>query len=242
MEIVALIGFIFLIVFIALVSIEPIKAKQNRENNALFVSNKARATGLMADRMVEHKEFVLLIDNTQKKWLIKNGNYESRVFNYNDLNNYEIYEDGETIMRGHTQGRAGSVLVGGALLGPVGAIAGASRKKKNTTKSVSTCKTLQLRIQVNDVSKPEIVIDFIKPNWGIEKNTTAYKGALESAKSAAASLSFMQNDIENTVLPLNPSANESIEERLKYLTNLYEKGLLTEQEYSDKRKELIGQL
>lgn len=50
-----------------------------------------------------------------------------KVCSFQDVNDFELKEDGETVI----SGKLGSALVGGVLLGGIGAIAGASGKKKN---------------------------------------------------------------------------------------------------------------
>ena len=49
-----------------------------------------------------------------------------KVCSFQDVNDFEIKEDGETAI----SGKLGSALVGGVLLGVIGAIAGASEKSK----------------------------------------------------------------------------------------------------------------
>lgn len=76
----------------------------------------------------------LKIDDNNKTWIVPiKKNYVERnvtVFNFDEIIDYELIEDGETI----SKGGLGGAVVGGALLGGVGAaVGGVTGKKKNKT-------------------------------------------------------------------------------------------------------------
>lgn len=99
---------------------------------------KLRVTEL---KFMGQKNFILIRKD-------KDGNYYFSAKQDDDAEKYtfEGYEwaganlTTHTKTKGKNKGRAGSSLVGGALLGPIGAIAGASRGKKHNSESVSEIK------------------------------------------------------------------------------------------------------
>lgn len=188
----------------------------------------------------------LYLDNDSKKWFIKQGKYDSspKMYSYSDLIEFEVYEDGDSIAKGttkgKTKGKGGHALVGGLLFGPVGAIVGASgkRKTKEVTKTITQeyCKILQVRIKVNDIAKPEIIIPLIE--FQTKKDSFTYNSRFNTAKELAANLAFIQENAE--FLEADLSNDDSLADELEKLHSLMQKGILTEEEFSVKKKQLLG--
>ena len=74
-----------------------------------------------------------------------------KVCSYKDINDFELKEDGETII----SGKSGSALVGGALFGGVGAVVGASGKRTAKNK----CTSSDLTIYINDLNEPVLTFN-----------------------------------------------------------------------------------
>ncbi len=82
----------------------------------------------------------------------------ARVIGYSDLVGSEIHEDGHTITQASRASQAGGMLVGGLLLGRVGAIVGGL---SGTTRSKSKVQRIDLRLIVNDTQSPVHVVNFL---------------------------------------------------------------------------------
>ena len=178
--------FVMLAIFILIIVVCVVAAKKTSEKNKQF-SEKLKALGFSESKRIESGGNILFVDDVTKKWCLKSG-FESvpKIYNYSDLNEFEVYEDGESIAKG----RMGSALVGGLLFGVVGAVVGGSRSKSIK----NTCSVLQLRIRINDLNCPEKIINFITTKT--KKDSILYKSNFETAKNMAATLSYIQNQVQ----------------------------------------------
>ena len=124
------------------------------------------------------------VDDINKKWcVIFPDGRDTIIYNYNDLLEYEVYEDGNCIL----QGKSGSAVVGGLLFGATGAVIGASGQRN----MVNTCRVLQVRISVNNLVQSEQVINIIqKPTT---KQSIVYTTAIEKAKEIVSVLNYIKN-------------------------------------------------
>jgi len=175
-----------LIIVIAIVLI-VFGIKTGIKSNKEF-SEKLKATGFIESKCVVANGNTLSVDDVSKQWYLKTAkDIYPKIYKYADLNEFEVYEDGESIAKG----RAGSALVGGLLFGVVGAVVGGSRSKKSN----NICSVLQLRVRVNDLQNPEKIINFISTK--IKKDSSIYKTNSEKAKNMAATLSFILNQAQS---------------------------------------------
>lgn len=129
---------------------------------------------------------MIFIDDTNKKWAYqKNLNSALQIFDYKDLLSFEVYENGDSVM----QGKIGGTILGGLTFGVAGALVGGGGNRKIT----EYCSSLQVRITVNSLESPEIIISFVRTKT--PKNGFVYKGAINQAKSLAATLTYIQKQV-----------------------------------------------
>ena len=178
----------------------------------------------------------LLIDNQNKKFIYQKGKKYSKTYSFSDLINYEVYENGKS----QVQGRAGSALIGGAFFGLGGAIAGGSRSRSIN----ETCNQLKLILRVNDFNCPEIVIIYVN-NVDVDKNSSIYKKMKNNLQSVCSMLEYMLNEhtLEQSSAvkqeEKNP-VNTSSKEQLKELKEMLDDGLITQEDYEKKKKQILG--
>lgn len=164
----------------------------------------------------------------------------NRVYAYEDLISYELIEDDTQI----SSGGAGAALVGGALFGAAGGIAGAVVGKK---KGKGVVENMFLQISVDDIKMPSVIITFIsKPT---KKKSGAYRSALSAAREAMACLDVILRDVnrlegtgvdsESADAPV-PEAPTDFTAQLERLAGLYERGLLTEEEFAAQKARILG--
>lgn len=91
----------------------------------------------------------------------KNLMSKVKVCSYKDINDFELKEDGQTII----SGKSGSALVGGALFGGVGAVIGASGKRTATNK----CTSSELTIYINDLNEPVLTFNIFDSTYVLLK-------------------------------------------------------------------------
>ena len=182
-------------------------------------------------------ENYLYLDENRKKiciptGLIKKKFDSTRVFNYSDILNYELLEDGNSV----SKGGVGRALVGGALFGDVGAIVGGSTGRKQK----QTCTRLQIKLTLNNIDRPTEYINFIIAE--IRKDNLIYKNAYSSAQKVLSAFDIICNpnskeENRNTETTKN---NKSVPEQIKEYKELLDSGAITEEEYEAKKKQIMG--
>lgn len=176
-----LLGILFIFLSLKYKGVSP--AKERKASVLKFLSERDFQVSKEV-RTGKNLKAILYIDDSNKKFAISLSNKSMSVFNYSDLIDFELNEDGNSI----TKGKGLATVAGGMAFGPLGALAGMSGKRKNE----STCTLLVVRLMVNNLNDPQIVIPFIENE--VKKNTPQYKLMLERAKELSATLSYIDNN------------------------------------------------
>ncbi len=176
-------------------------------------------------------DLVQLDDSSQTVQVITKAGINSakEYIKYNQIVNFELLEDGETI----TKGGLGSAVVGGALFGVGGAVAGAIL---GTKKTKAVCKSLQLRISVRDYYKKVIVVNYIE--LATKYTSMTYKQMFEQAQKAVGELQVAVASTQRNAT--KQATNGSMADEIAKLNQLKEQGILTEEEFASARKKLLG--
>lgn len=196
---------------------------------------KADAYGEELEAFTVSKQVIgfLEIDDIKKKWLIPDGllgkKKKPKIYKYSDILDYELLEDGESIVKGGL----GRAVVGGALFGGVGAVVGGVTGKK---KSKEICKSLKIKVTLNDVNNPVAYISFIATEF--KKSSLTYQQHYRSAQECISLLQYMcsNSDTRASASETNLSASDEIKEFKK----LMDEGLITEEEFTAKKKQILG--
>lgn len=202
---------------IALISIE------NEKKEKLLAFNTTKKIGSLIE-----------FDENQKKWLIPDGIFggkkHPKIYNYSDIIDFELLEDEESI----TKGGLGRAVAGGLLFGGVGAVVGGVTGHK---KSKPVCNSLKIKITINDINSPTAYINLIKT--ATKKDSFTYKALYNSAQEVLSTLQLICNNLE----PQNDSQNcESIPDQIKKLAELKDQGILSEEEFANKKIELLAKM
>lgn len=188
----------------------------------------------------------LALDEQRKKLcLIANGSagVTERVVSYRDILSVELFEDGSSITKTSRSSQIGGALVGGVLLGGIGAvIGGLSGKAKTSTK----VKRVNLRLVVNDTTAPLHDVTFV--NLECKKDSIIYKQAMAEARRWHGIIEVLirranahdQASREKTSGPALPSASTSVADELKKLVDLRASGVLTTEEFQQEKSRLLG--
>jgi hypothetical protein len=176
----------------------------------------------------------LLIDDVRKQFIYQHNTSFSKTYDFCDLINYEVYENNKKTI----QGRAGSALVGGVLFGVGGAIVGGSRQREIN----EACTQLQLIIRLNDLERPQIVIDYqiadksvnLLVRYRMRENLQMVCSVLEYILNAKA---ISEND---SVFQEDGSMNKSNKEQLQELKEMLDDGLITQEDFEQKKKQILG--
>ena len=153
------------------------------------------------------------------------------LYYYNQIVDFELLEDGESI----TKGGVGRAIVGDLLFGPVGAVVGAVTGGKKTR---GICTSLQIKITFRDSARQTEYLNFI--DTPIKTNSQIYKSAYQSAQEVLSALQLAVDDV-NKSFAGTPAQQvvTSADEILKY-KGLLDAGIITEEEFETKKAQLLG--
>lgn len=206
-------------------TVEDVLAAQNNKqlNDAELTSfNPTKKIGAFVE-----------FDDNQKKWVILTGIFgkrnKSTVYNYSDIVDFELLEDGESI----SSGGLGRALVGGALFGGAGAIVGGVTGKKKTT---GICSSLKLKITLKNINNPVVYINFIETD--MKKDGSIYKNAYKMAHECLSVLEVICNQQQPVASAPIPQSSSAADEILKY-KNLLDMGAITQAEFDEKKSKLL---
>ena len=115
---------------------------------------------------------------------INNGTIKD-VYNFSDLNSFELMEDDSQV----TSGGVGQALVGGLLFDGAGLIAGGITGKRKTKKVVES---MFIKLHINDFNNPLIMIPLITEKTKV--NSKEYKEAFNLANQLIAMLDLITHN------------------------------------------------
>lgn len=135
------------------------------------------------DKSINYGNGKLLIDSKNKTFGIKRM-FKTDTYYFDDLIDYELYEDGSSI----TKGKGLATAVGGATFGLLGALVGASGKRK----SKPTCISMGINIYLNSYNSPRENIQLIASETN--KSSATYSNAQRIANDIIANLQYIDNN------------------------------------------------
>lgn len=235
-------GFVYIGSFALLKAISAQNKMKKEENNKRISKSKELSVDFTPDKKIGS---FIAFDNERKKWakLYKGSTLEvnqaavgianspnttiEEVHNYDDIVNFELMEDGESV----ASGGLGRAVVGGILFGGTGAIVGGVTGKKKTKE---ICNNLRLKVTVDNIDKPVVFIDFIdKP---IKRNSDVFKGIAEMAQESLSTFQLICDKQEDNT---NTTSVSTADEVKKY-KELLDAGAITEEEFNKKKKQLLN--
>ena len=143
--------------------------KKNFENLPDFKPTDSYGTAM--------SEMTISFDDTRKKICFFNKAQKSFIYDYNKILQCELVVDGETYLKQSTGNTAGRAILGGLLLGGVGAIIGGVTGK---SKQNETIRSIDLKIIIDDTINPIFKINFF--TGVIQKRTSLYKKVYSEAE------------------------------------------------------------
>ncbi|MBR1973017.1 MAG: SHOCT domain-containing protein [Oscillospiraceae bacterium] len=179
----------------------------------------------------------LAVDENNRQWAIGKGvfsPFEKAIpYSYEDLVDFELLEDGSSI----TKGGLGRAVVGGMLFGHTGAVVGSITGKKKTKQ---TCTNLEIKITVNNADNHTHYIRLISSSTQRESHT--YKTEFRTAQDILALLQLIchQRDTGKENAPQSPQQPASSVDELRKYKQLWDDGIISEEEFQAKKKQLLG--
>lgn len=178
-------------------------------------------------------DLIQLDDETQTVQIITKPGFNSakEYLRYDQIVSFELIEDGETV----TKGGLGGALVGGAMFGMGGAIVGSVIAPKKTK---PICDSLEIRIAVKDYYTKAIFVKYIETPT--KSTSTTYKEMYDKARKAIAELQVAVSMVGEKQDKAETVGETSLAGELERLQSLYEKGILSEEEFAQAKKKALG--
>lgn len=194
-------AFVFLVVLCSVLFYQSSKNKAN--GNEQFAINKKTLEYLQSSKFIISKIFYITDshsynkENSYKKMIVVDNeghkiclvDYLSKryyIINFDELLNYELYENGSVVTNGTT--------IGGFGIGIFGA------------ESNGNCKDLKLIIRIKNFSTPQIVYDILSnymAGIGVDKTAPLYRQCNASLQEVMSFLEVIKNNNSSSDRSLN---------------------------------------
>lgn len=222
------------------------KGKTNAANKKY--SNELKAQGFNIEKYVISESAVLYIDDSNKLWSVKQHNKQPvKIFKFSDLKSFEVYDDGRVVKSGST----GGMIIGGLMFGVVGAVIGAGSGGVH-----EQCSKMYISLCVDEAEKAILLIPIITAP--VDRNSNDYKKGVETAEKIVTALAYIQNiqPAEAVSYEVPPADNndavyaestasagqQTAEDTMRQLAELKDEGIISEDEYNQKRIEILNRL
>lgn len=200
-------------------SIEQAKDRINKNYEYEYLKSIFSAT-----RKVEK---YLEIDEDNKLLKIP-CNFLSPILKFNDILDFELIENGNSI----SKGGLGSAVAGGILFGGVGAVVGGIVGSKKIIQEITE---FSIKIITKDVYFPDVYINFLVARK-LKSNSIVFKSYSTSAQSVLSLLTIVSSS--NNIIDNTQPSYSSADEILKF-KKLLDDGIITQEEFDRKKQQLL---
>ena len=241
----------FIIVIIVIFSLAIIIPKiisnykdKQRKNKALQLYQDLIEKNKMENcQHISYKNIVRMdIDNKSKKLgAFSYYENESIILKFNEILDFEIFENGNSVI----SSRTGSAVAGGLIFGGLGAVAGASGSRTIN----ENASTVKLKIYTNNIKNSVVTLDFLEKS--ISKVSNEYEEIRDVINKMISFLKIAREDnrqierkedkkviIEN----VDDIKSENNVSSIKELAELKDKGIITQEEFEKSKKRILEKL
>lgn len=179
------------------------------------------------------------INDEHKKWAVirklsvpyNDHRYDYDVYDYSDLINYEVVENGNSIQ----SGRGGSAALGYLALGVAGAIIGSSMSKENK----ELVSDLHISISVRDLNAPNKTICLL--SHPVDIKSLEYKDAVTNCEKIVALLRYiMDENSSKGSISARAIYAFSVADEIAKFKELCDAGVITADEFELQKKKLLS--
>ncbi len=179
----------------------------------------------------------ILFDDNSRRFILPRGVFKIKTdvarYNYDEVTDVDLLEDGSSL----TKGGLGQALAGGLLFGGVGALIGGIT---GTRKTKEVCNELTIKITLSSINEPTLNIKLLEDKT--KKSSFIYKNAFQAAQEILSIFSIIiQTNQKDDVNKLNITDTPVLDpyEEIKKLKELLDIGIITQEEFDTKKKELL---
>lgn len=208
------------------------QVKERIELNAQWTKDQEERKNIFAPTMVigDH----LMVDEANRLWSLAAGSFKKKavgfVYSFDDVEEYELNEDGESV----TKGGLGRAAAGGLLLGGVGAVVGGVTGSKKTK---GVCTKMDIVISIKD-QYIKLLMHLIAGQT--KRKSIVYKAAQQNAANIIEYLDKI-TAVEDPAVEVHQE-NNSVADELKKYADLKAAGAISEDEYNDIKNKLLAKL
>lgn len=246
--------FIFFFLFV-LVIMFPSLIKSKKENSLVSVFKNTKGFQSSKYILSYDLESAIALDETNKKVCLVQGSGHhqiSKIIEFKDILSSEIIENDESVIKTQRSSQIGGAIIGGIVLGGVGAIIGGLSGKKH---QINKIKNIDLQILINDSKHPIYKINFLSvrktssfamnndkdDSDGYSKDSGKYKYCISNATKWHSILKVIINnaDKENN-LNIQNNNNLSVSDEIRKLKALKDDGLITDDEFISQKNKVLN--
>lgn len=215
--------------------------------NKDYISKKRGEVSFVTKK--EIASYIFFIDDFFKVLVIISPLISShKILNYSDIINVTYEEDGNTLFSKSMARTVGGALIGGALIGGAGAIVGGLSGDTSQNKKVQS---MNIKILVRSTTTPSVNLPInLKGetfNTKDEKSRKTYSDRIKEANAIKDLISvIIDNSNKQTVtIPTSqkievPEVKTGIADELVKLAQLKDAGILSEEEFQERKKKLLS--
>lgn len=204
-------------------------ARKKDEDNKLAIK-KVQKT-VKDFRATSSFDTVHFNDNTNLI-LVEISDTETEVFQYDQIIGFELIENGNSII----SGGIGRAVAGGILFGEVGAVVGGTTA---TRKMKELCTLLKIKITFRNCERKSFDITLFDSSNGLQKQSNEYRVKYDLAEEIITALQVAVDKVKKIEESSTNFVFSPADEILKY-KNLMDVGIITEEEFEAKKKQLLG--
>ena len=168
----------------------------------------------------------IFIDDEHKRIAVfDNVKGPVRFYGYSDIIGYELFEDGNSVLKGSMLGAA----VGEATFGTAGGIIGSSMRRKISAYITS----MQVIVTLKDMTHPNVTINVLTGR--VQRGTFTYNNLMKQAKFIASTFDNIKNQLDEEQV----KSTESSADEIAKFKSLLDSGAITQDEYDAKKKQLL---
>ena len=211
-----------------------------QESNKKYVSetlDKKKEAGFILTEHVADvsDDWDILIDDHKKEFVVILSKSRTILeYAFDSLVDYELYEDGRSIIKSTAENTAFADTL---LYGKAGAAAAATAPKEVH----EYCSDVHITLVINDMKRPQIIIPLI--SMETLKTSVEYRFAIETAKKITAMCAVIKaNQTSKEIKEEKAKNTDSVDQygEISKIFELKEKGIITEEEFNMKKKQLLG--
>lgn len=156
---------------------------------------------------------------------------DDTIFSFEEIVDYDLLENDISV----ASGGVGRTVFGAAVAGPVGGLLGSLTAKRKTKKSIDS---LALQITTSDFYFPSVMITYI--NTETKSKSSKYLKEMSKAKETMACLDIIFKTQVSSEVQQNYSNQSNPYEEVKKVKELLDMGIITQDEFELKKKEILG--